>query len=195
MPDVKNTRLILASASPRRLQLLKQIGIVPDEVVAADIDETPHKAEDPVKYAQRIALEKAAAVALTYKDAVILAADTVVACGRRIFPKAEDEASAKKCLEHLSGRRHRVYTAICVIAGGIVKIRLVMTHVKFRRLNDNDIKAYLATNEWHGKAGGYAIQGSAERFIPSINGSYSNVVGLPLAETCQLLGSAGIKGS
>ena len=187
-----HSRLILASASPRRLQLLKQIGITPDEIIPADIDETPRKAELPALYAQRVAEEKATLVAQSHPDAIILAADTVVACGRRILPKAEDEATAGKCLALLSGRRHRVYTAVCMIAGGKTHTRLVHTHVRFSRLSKEDIAAYIASGEWRGKAGGYAIQGVAEMFIPWINGSFSNVVGLPLAETSQMLKRAGI---
>lgn len=200
---------ILASASPRRLQLLKQAGITPDKMIAADIDETPRKAELPQHYALRMAQEKAAAVAAHNPGAVVLAADTVVAAGRRILPKAEDEKTARKCLGLLSGRRHRVYTAVCVIApsltlplegegsnkiaSGRVVSRLEMTQVKFKRLTSKDIDAYLQSGEWQGKAGGYAIQGLAETFIPWINGSYSNVVGLPLEKTCAMLARLNIK--
>ncbi|NBX03885.1 MAG: septum formation protein Maf [Alphaproteobacteria bacterium] len=178
---------ILASASPRRLALLAQIGIAPAEVISADIDETPLKNELPHFYAARVAREKALAVAAQHPDAVVLAADTVVACGRRILPKAEDEKTARKCLTLLSGKRHRVYTAVCIIAGGKTREKTVMTQVKFSRLSPQQISAYIATNEWHGKAGGYAIQGEAAAFIPSINGSFSNVVGLPLAEVASML--------
>jgi septum formation protein len=187
-------RFILASASPRRLALLKQAGLIPDEVIAADIDETPLKNETPTQYAKRIACAKAAAVAAKYPEAVVLAADTVVACGRRILPKAEDEATAKKCLTLLSGRRHRVYTSVAVQQGGKILQRLAMTQVKFERLAAQDIERYIESQEWQGKAGGYAIQGAAETFIPWISGSYSNVVGLPLAETCLMLGRFGITG-
>jgi septum formation protein len=182
---------ILASASPRRKQLLAQVGFVPDKILAADVDETPRKAELPIKYAARMAQEKAASIAAQYKDDVILAADTVVACGRRILPKAEDEKTARKCLEQLSGRRHRVYTAICIRCGDKIASKTVMTQVSFKRLTKKEIDAYIATGEWQGKAGGYAIQGAAEAFIPWINGSYSNVVGLPMAETSTML--AGFK--
>ncbi len=185
MPTLPN--LILASASPRRLQLLAQIGIVPSQVVPADTDETPHKNELPAVYAQRIANEKAAIVAALHPDATILAADTVVALGRRILPKAEDEKTALKCLKFLSGRRHRVYTAICVKNSGASRHKLVMTHVQFRKLSTLQVEAYIASREWQGKAGGYGIQGLAAAFIPRINGSYSNVVGLPLAETALML--------
>lgn len=184
---------ILASASPRRLQLLKQAGLTPAQVLAADIDETPQKNELPVAYAARLSAEKAAKIAQAHPEAVILAADTVVALGRRILPKAEDEATATKCLSLLNGRRHRVHTSITVIAHGKARHTLVTTQVKMSRLTSKDIAAYVATSEWHGKAGGYGIQGIAETFIPWIGGSYSNVVGLPLAETCKLLAHAGIK--
>ena len=184
--------LILASASPRRLQLLQQIGIIPCEILPANTEETPLKDELPAKYATRIASDKARVVAGQRPDAIVLAADTVVACGRRIVHKAEDEATARACLKLLSGRRHRVYTAVCIAKENAQKSVLVMTHVQFRRLLDSDIDHYIASNEWQGKAGGYAIQGLAQSFIPRINGSYSNVVGLPLAETAQLLKQAGL---
>lgn len=179
--------LILASASPRRLHLLAQVGIAPDKVFPSDIDETPKFSELPSHYALRMAQEKAAAVSAQHPDAVILAADTVVACGRRILPKAEDAKTARRCLELLSGRRHRVYTGVCVQHGSNVSSNVVMTQVRFLRLSAADIEAYVAGNEWEGKAGGYAIQGTAERFIPWINGNISNVIGLPLAETCRML--------
>jgi septum formation protein len=183
---------ILASASPRRKQLLAQADFVPDKILAAEIDETPCKNELPIKYAERLAREKAAAIFAQHNDAVVLAADTVVACGRRILPKAEDEKTARKCLEQLSGRRHRVYTAICVRRGDKISSKIVMTQVSFKRLTKKEIDNYIASNEWQGKAGGYAIQGKAEAFIPRINGSYSNVVGLPLAETSTMLAQFGI---
>jgi septum formation protein len=183
---------ILASASPRRQALLAQAGYVPDKIIAAEIDETPRKTELPAKYAQRMAAEKAAAISAQYTNDIVLAADTVVACGRRILPKAENTATAKKCLELLSGRRHRVYTAVCVRSSNKISAKLVMTQVAFRRLNKKDIEQYIAGGEWQGKAGGYAIQGKAEAFIPSINGSYSNVVGLPLVETSTILKAFGI---
>lgn len=179
---------ILASASPRRLQLLKQVGLTPASVIPADIDETPLKNETPVAYAKRIAAAKAQKVASAHPGATILAADTVVALGRRILPKAEDAGTATQCLRLLAGRRHRVLTAVTVITAGKPRHKLVETIVKMSRLTEKDIAAYVATNEWHGKAGGYGIQGVAEYFLPWIGGSYSNVVGLPLTETCQLLG-------
>ncbi len=185
-------RLILASASPRRLDLLRQIGLTPDLVVPAVLDETPKRDELPAPYAKRLAREKAMAIAALHPGALILAADTVVACGRRILPKAETEAEARRCLDLLSGRRHRVLTAICLIApGGALTERLVVTRVMLKTLNEAERRAYIVSGEWRGKAGGYAIQGRAQAFIPWLNGSYSNVVGLPLTETVALLAGAG----
>lgn len=181
--------LILASASPRRKMLLAQAGFTPDKIVAPEIDETPKKNELPAAYARRMAQEKAAQVSKQYPNDVVLAADTVVACGRRILPKAEDEKTARACLKLLSGRRHRVYTAVAIAAKTIV----VTTQVRFRRLSTHDIERYLESKEWQGKAGGYAIQGLAEAFIPWISGSYSSVVGLPIAETSTMLAAAGIQ--
>ena len=189
-------RLILASASPRRLDLLRQLGVVPDAVQAADIDETPHKRELPRDLAKRLAQAKATRVAEalpTNDPAVVIGADTVVACGRRILPRAETEAEARRCLSLLSGRRHRVFGGICVIdAAGRAKLRVVETRVAFKRLSDAEIAAYIASREWRGKAGGYAIQGRAAGFVEWINGSYSNVVGLALFETRALLQGAGL---
>ncbi|MEQ9518629.1 MAG: nucleoside triphosphate pyrophosphatase [Parvibaculum sp.] len=184
-------RLILASASPRRLDLLAQVGIVPSAVCPAEIDETPLKDEAPRVHAERLAREKAASVAAREGDAFVLAADTVVACGRRILPKAEDEATAAKCLALLSGRAHRVYTGISLVVAGRQVTKSVMTRVIFANLSVPDRKAYLESGEWRGKAGGYAIQGRAAALIRSINGSYSNVVGLPLHETVNLLKGMG----
>ena len=185
-------RLVLASASPRRLQLLQQVGIVPDAVDPAAIDETPLPAETPRLYAARIAAAKAAVVSPRHADAFVVAADTVVALGRRILPKAEHEAEARRCLVLLSGRRHRVLGAVAVATPtGRLGQRLVATDVRFKRLTDVEIDAYLATGEWQGKAGGYAIQGRAAAFIPWIGGSYPNVVGLPLTETLALLQGLG----
>ena len=188
-------KLILASASPRRLDLLVQIGIVPDAVHPADIDESAQRGELPRPHAARLAMEKAQAVAAGLdSSAAILAADTVVALGRRILPKAEDEKTARECLQHLSGRRHTVYGGIALIApDGTVKTRMVETAVVFKRLHKTEIAAYLACGEWQGKAGGYAIQGRAAAFIRRINGSYSNVVGLGLFETAALLTSIGFE--
>ena len=193
-PTPSRTRapLILASASPRRLELLRQVGIEPATVAPAAIDEAPRARERPAHYARRMAREKAEAVASDHADAFVLGADTVVALGRRILPKAEDEAAARACLERLSGRRHRVLGGLAVIApDGRRAERLVATAVTFKRLEAREIAAYLASGEWRGKAGGYAIQGRAAAFIPRINGSYPNVVGLPLTETLALLTGLG----
>jgi septum formation protein len=184
--------LVLASASPRRLELLRQIGIVPDRVDPAEIDETPNRDELPAAHALRLAEEKLRAVMPRHPGDYIISADTVVACGRRILPKAMDEASARRCLELLSGRRHRVHSGIALVdPGGHVSLRHVDSRVAFKRLSADEIAAYLATREWHGKAGGYAIQGRAAALIRFISGSYSNVVGLPLFETAQLLAGRG----
>ncbi|MDE1172661.1 MAG: Maf family nucleotide pyrophosphatase [Parvibaculaceae bacterium] len=182
---------VLASASPRRLDLLRQIGLVPDEVLAAGLDERPGKTEQPRPHAVRLAREKAQAVAALRPDALVLAADTVVACGRRILPKAEDEATARACLDLLGGRSHRVYTAVCLVNRGRVMERLSETRVVFRRLERADVDAYIASGEWRGKAGGYAIQGFAGSFVRLLTGSYSGVVGLPLFETASLLRGTG----
>ena len=179
-------KLILASASPRRRELLARLGIEPVRVLHADIDETPRKGELPRDYAVRMAREKAQAAA--DPNAHVLAGDTVVAVGRRILPKAEDEATARRCLELLSGRRHRVLSAVALLApDGTLRERLNETLVRFKQLSEEEIRAYLAGGEWHGKAGGYAIQGSAEGLIAWIGGSHSGVVGLPLFETRALL--------
>ncbi|WP_394805446.1 Maf family protein [Kordiimonas aestuarii] len=174
---------VLASASPRRRDLLAQIGITPDVIAPADLDETPHLRELPKAYAERLAREKAAAVAPAHKGAVILAADTVVACGRRILPKAEDEATARDCLVLLSGRRHTVTSGISLVrADGTQLTKSVTTTVAFKVLAPGEINEYIASGEWHGKAGGYAIQGLAAMYVRFLQGSYSNVVGLPLFE-------------
>lgn len=179
--------LVLASASPRRLDLLQQIGIVPDRIDPADVDERPRPRELPAALARRLAAAKAELVALRHPQATVLAADTVVACGRRLLPKAEDEATARRCLELLSGRRHRVLTGVAVRAPGESHLKVVSSVVAFRRLTETDIGWYLECGEWHGKAGGYAAQGRAAAFIRFLSGSYSNVVGLPLCETAGLL--------
>lgn len=185
---------ILASASPRRVQLLAQIGITPDKIIPADIDETPLKGELPKAYVVRIARGKAQVVATSNKDSVILAADTTVVMGRRILGKPEDEREARKFLSLLSGRRHLVLTAVSVVdASGRETSKLVETRVKFKRLEQVEIDHYIRSKEWEGKAGGYAIHGLAGAFIPWINGSFSSVVGLPLAETSSLLNCAGLK--
>ncbi|MFM9890153.1 MAG: Maf family protein [Rickettsiales bacterium] len=179
--------LILASASPRRLQLLALVGITPAQIVPADIDETPRPGELPAAYVHRVACSKAQKIATLHPDATVLAADTVVALGRRILPKAEDAETATQCLQQLSGRRHRVMTCVCVIRDDKMRSKTVMSVVRFSRLSASDIADYLASGEWSGKAGGYAIQGRAAMFIPFISGSHSNIVGLPLHETAKLL--------
>ncbi len=186
-----SVRLVLASASPRRLELLAQVGIVPDAVCPADIEEIPYAGELPRVHAERLAREKAAFIARREDEAFVLAADTVVACGRRILPKAEDEATAAQCLDLLRGRAHRVYTGISLVTAGRQTTKTVMTRVVFANFSQADQKAYLKSGEWHGKAGGYAIQGRAAALIRSVNGSYSNVVGLPLYETVNLLKGMG----
>ncbi|MEA3029374.1 MAG: nucleoside triphosphate pyrophosphatase [Sphingomonadales bacterium] len=189
---VEAMRLILASASPRRLDLLARIGVVPDAVVPAEIDETPRKGERPIAYARRMAAAKAAAV--EHAGALVLAADTVVAVGRRILPKAESEDEARAALSLLSGRRHRVHSAVTLIgADGRARYRLSSSIVAFKPLGADELAAYLDSGEWRGKAGGYAIQGRAEALVRMISGSYSGVVGLPLFETRALLRAAGYK--
>ena len=189
---------MLASGSPRRLALLSQIGVDPDSVLPSEIDETPRRGETPRVLAQRLATEKAeasAALAAKVADlapAITLAADTVVAVGRRILPKCELRDEADACLRLLSGRAHRVYTSVALVTSkGGVRRRLVETRVRFKRLSREEIEAYIESGEWRGKAGGYAIQGLAGGFIVRIVGSYTNVVGLPLAETAALLGGEG----
>ncbi|WP_180966718.1 Maf-like protein [Cohaesibacter celericrescens] len=186
-------RLILASASPRRLQLLQQIGIEPTALKPADLDETPLKNEQPRALARRLCEAKAKAVYQAYKDddylsgCYILAADTVVAVGRRILPKTELAEEANQCLNLLSGRSHKVHTGICLVTPkGKTRTKVVETRVRFKRLSD-DIDPYIASGEWRGKAGGYAIQGIAGSFVVNLVGSYSSVVGLPLNETANLL--------
>ncbi len=187
-------RLILASASPRRLALLEQIGLVPDEILPADIDETPHKNELPRELALRLARGKAAAVAAQRPDSWILAADTVVACGRRVLPKTEEAKEAQICLGRLSGRRHRVLGGIALISPqGKTVSRLCETIVQLKQLDEREIRDYVASGEWNGKAGGYAIQGRAGAFVKFIRGSYSNVVGLSLYDTMEVLKGAGFR--
>lgn len=184
--------LILASASPRRLDLLARIGVVPHAVDPADLDEMPLKAERPAAHAVRLAAAKAQAVAVRHPGAHVLGADTVVGVGIRILPKAEDEATARRCLVLLSGRRHRVLSAVTLIApDGSARHRLSTSIVAFKVLTAAEIDAYLAGGEWRGKAGGYAIQGAAEAYVRFLSGSHSGVVGLPLFETRALLVAAG----
>lgn len=183
--------LVLASASPRRLDLLRQVGIEPATIDPADIDETPGPRELPRAYALRMAKAKLAAVAGRHPGAMVLAADSVVVCGRRILPKAGTVEEARACLGLLSGRRHRVLGAVAVATSdGATRTRLVETVVRFKRLEPAEIDDYIASDEWRGKAGGYAIQGRAARFVGFLSGSYSNVVGLPLYETVGLLTAA-----
>ena len=184
--------LVLASASPRRLALLAQVQLSPDAVDPADIDETPLPRELPRPHALRLAEAKARAVVARHAGAFVLGADTVVACGRRILPEIRDVETARRCLALLSGRRHRIVGGIALIApDGSLATRLVESIVTFRRLDPAEIEAYLAAREWEGKAGGYAIQGLAARFVRQLAGSYSNVVGLPLFETVALLAGKG----
>jgi septum formation protein len=191
-------RLVLASASPRRLALLAQIGVKPDTILPSEIDETPRRGETPRALAERLAMEKAsvaASIALKRPDLsppVTLAADTVVCVGRRILPKCGTLVEAEACLNLLSGRGHRVYTGLALITpDGATRRRLVETRLRFKRLSAGETEAYLASGEWLGKAGGYAIQGLAGAFVDRLVGSYSNVVGLPLAETAALLAGQG----
>ncbi len=185
------SRFILASASPRRLQLLATIGREPDLVSPCDVDETPLKDETPRELAGRLCVAKAKAAAAVHPGALILAADTVVGCGRRILDKTEDEKRARQILALLSGRRHRVYGGIAVVApNGKLTSRIVMTQVMFKRLSDAEVDAYIKTDEWRGKAGAYGIQGHAGSFVPWINGSYTNIVGLCVHTADKLLAAA-----
>jgi septum formation protein len=191
-------KLVLASASPRRLALLQQIGVEPDALVPADLDETPHRNELPRTLAARLAREKAEAAAALAKanpdleGAYVLAADTVVAVGRRILPKCELTEEAAACMRLLSGRAHRVYTGVSLVTPrGAVRHKLVESRLRFKRLSEGELEAYLASGEWRGKAGGYAIQGLAGAFVVKLIGSYPNVVGLPLYETMSLLAGEG----
>jgi len=185
-------RLVLASASPRRRDLLAQVGVLPDTVDPPALDETPRRGELPAAYAARMAGEKAAAVAPRHPGAYVLAADTVVAAGRRILPKPADRKAAESCLTLLSGRRHRVYGALCLHApDGRVARRTAQTQVRMKRLHPDEIAWYLDSGEWAGKAGGYAIQGAAAAFVPWIGGAHATVVGLPVVETLALLAGLG----
>ena len=184
-------QLVLASSSPRRVELLAQIGIAPDLIDPADIDETPLQAEQPRLLAQRLARTKAAVVAERHPDAFVLAADTVVAQGRRLLEKAADEGEAIRFLELLSGRGHRVYTGVALAHGGQVRCRVVETRVTLKTLSPSEIAAYVASGEWRGKAGAYGIQGRAGAFVQRIVGSHPAVMGLPLYETANLLAGAG----
>jgi septum formation protein len=196
--DQGRPKLVLASASPRRLALLQQIGIEPDCLWPADLDETPHPHELPRDLAQRLSQDKAQSAAATackdpqWTGAFVLAADTVVAVGRRILPKCETRDEARQCLTLLSGRTHRVYTGVALVTpAGALRQRVVESRVRFKRLSDAEVAAYLASHEWQGKAGGYAIQGLAGAFVVQLIGSYPSVVGLPIYETAALLGGEG----
>ncbi|MAI12105.1 MAG: septum formation inhibitor Maf [Rhodospirillaceae bacterium TMED167] len=192
MIDLTPPRLVLASASQRRLDLLKQIGVVPDKIVPADIDEEPAKQELPSPLVERLARSKAEVVHGMETGSLILAADTVVACGRRVLGKPKDAGEAEKYLTLLSGRRHRVFGGVCVIDGkAVCRTRVAMTTVQFKSLTAQEMRAYLESGEWHDKAGAYAIQGVAGCFVKRLSGSYPNVVGLPLYETVNLLRAAG----
>jgi septum formation protein len=193
-------KLVLASGSPRRIELLQQAGIEPDRAVPAEVDETPLRAEHPRSLAKRLSKAKAVKALESLKTepdfagAYILAADTVVAVGRRILPKAELVDEASNCLQLLSGRSHRVYSGVCLISPeGKLRQRLVETRVRFKRLSREELESYLASGEWRGKAGGYAVQGLAGTFVVKLVGSYTNVVGLPLYETVGLLTAEGFK--
>jgi septum formation protein len=192
MVEGQRPPLVLASASPRRLELLARIGVVPDRVAPVDLDETPRKAELPRLVAARLARAKAEAARALHPDAIVLAADTVVGVGRRILGKPADAGEARRFLDLLSGRRHRVMTGVCLIRpDGRASERLVTTILAFQRLTPAQIEAHLASGEWQGVAGGYQIQKRAEAFVRFLSGSHSNVVGLPLFETAQLLRGAG----
>ena len=190
MSDAQNSHvpLILASASPRRVELLAQIGVVPDKIIPADIDETPLKAESPRELALRVALLKARAIQAQHPDCAILAADTVVAVGHRIFGKPDDVEHARKMLQTLSGRAHTVIGGLCLVTpNGKQVLKAISTSVTFKRLDSAELQGYLEDGEWQGKAGAYAIQGRAGAFVRRLNGSYSNVVGLALHETANAL--------
>lgn len=192
MKNKPAAKLILASASPRRIDLLGQIHITPDQIIPADINETPLKNELPAAHALRLAIEKAQTVARRNPDNYTLAADTVVACGRRILPKTQDAQTAHACLQQLSGRSHRIYGGIALITpDGRCINRTVETRVTFKKLSAPELDTYLQSKEWQGVAGGYAIQGLAAAFVKSINGSYSNIVGLSLYDTMNILTGAG----
>lgn len=192
---MQRPRFILASASPRRQELLARIGLLPDAVDPADIDETPRKGERPEPHVARLAAEKAAVVAARHPGAVVLAADTLVAAGLRILPKAEDEATARDCLALLSGRRHRVLTAVTLVdAAGVARHRLSRSTVRVARLTEADVQAYIQSGEWNGKAGGYAIQGRFEAHVQWMEGSFSGIMGLPLADARAMLATAGLNG-
>ena len=191
---MKKINLILASSSPQRLELLKQINVVPDKIVPAKIEEQPNKSEKPRDFVIRMSKEKAWNVSKQYKDSYVLSGDTIVSVGRRIIGKPSNRTEAENFLNLLSGRRHRVFSAVTLIAPDKKEMtKVTLTRVKFSRLNKNDLHEYIKTNEWKGRAGGYAIQGKASAFIPWINGSYTGIVGFPVNEVKNLLSSSGWK--
>ena len=189
-----NADIVLASQSPRRVELCNKIGIIPEHICPADIDETPHPSEKPADYARRMAVTKARTIASDFPRHVIIAADTVVCCGRRILDKTENAADAHHCLVTLSGRTHQVLGGVCVISpDGQADVRLSKSVVKMKRLSKLETEAYIAGGEWQGKAGGYAIQGQAEQFIRSIQGSYANIVGLDVYMLSAMLAAIGFR--
>ena len=192
--------VILASASPRRLALLAQLGLVPDEIIPADINEDPHARELPLPYAKRMAMEKTALISARYPEAFVIGADTVVACGRRILPKADDAQTAQDCLALLSGRSHRVYGGLALAVPEVMRdnhkdmiVKSRCSHVHMSRLDHKDVTDYIAYGDWDGKAGGYAIQGMAARFITKISGSYSQIMGLDIYQMSQMLKGVGFR--
>ncbi len=191
MNETKHS-FVLASASPRRIELLKNIKIFPKITYSSEINEDIISKENPRKYCIRIAKNKALKALEKYPEELILSADTIVFCSNKIFLKPKDKEEAKKFLAYFSGRKHNVLTCVCLAKKNLIKVKKVFTKVTFKRLNTLEIEEYLLTNEWKDKAGAYAIQGYAEKFIKRINGSYSNVVGLPLFETYNLLNSQGL---
>lgn len=191
--DPRPVPLILASASPRRVELLAQIGITPDNILPADIDETPFKGERPLDHAQRLALGKAQAIQALHPDACIIGADTVVCVGRRILGKPADAAQAHTYLDMLSGRSHKVIGGLAVLTPGGQTVKAITTKVTFKRLSAEELSGYVASGEWEGKAGGYAVQGRAGAFVTKIGGSYSNVVGLSLPEVAGTLKGMGAR--
>lgn len=194
MTQAANIPLILASASPRRLQLMAQLGLAPTKVVPADIDETAHKSEKPLAYAKRMADEKASLIAENHPDSFIIGGDTVVAVGRRILPKAETEDDVRYCLSLMMGRSHRVYGGLALICpDGRKIVKSTVSHVVFKRLDKAEIESYIAQGDWQGKAGGYAIQGAAASYIKQIRGSYSQIMGLDLYLLSNMLTGAGYR--
>ena len=192
MNETKQHSFVLASASPRRIELLNNIKIFPKIIYSSEINEDINSKENPKKYCIRVAKNKALKALEKYPEEFILSADTIVFCGNKIFLKPKDKEEAKEFLTFFSGRKHNVLTCICLAKNNLIKVKKVITKLTFKRLNRQEIEEYLSTNEWKDKAGAYAIQGYAEKFIKRINGSYSNVVGLPLFETYNLLNSQGL---